>query len=79
MKRLAECQNDGEVFVRSVILADDEAEEQLESDARMHEAFGWSVVRLSATEVVCSKTSGPRGGTVRRIWIVDYDPMKEEK
>lgn len=69
MKRLAQTQNDGATHVSSVVLADDEAADQLAVEEAMHRLTGWTTSWLDDV-LVCTK-----GSTVRQLWIVDYDPM----
>ena len=74
--RLHENQNDGASYVRSVVLAEDEVDEQLEVEARLHRLLGgWEVSDLPGKTrgIVCRS----KNGTVRQIWAVPYDPKED--
>ena len=66
----------GRTHVSTVVLAEDEIDEQLAAEAFIHSCAGWAVTpgrRL----LVCRKFLGPNAGVVRTIRAVEFDAMHD--
>lgn len=73
--RLVDEQN-GRTHVSSVVLAEDEVDEQIEAEAYLHSLAGWAVTPGQRI-IVCRKALGPHVGTVRTIRAVEFDAMHD--
>jgi hypothetical protein len=73
--RLVDEQN-GNVRVSSVVLAEAEVDEQIAAEAYLHSLAGWAVTEGQRI-IVCRKVVGPGAGTVRTIRAVEFDAMHD--